>query len=229
MPKQRDLKRLARSRMKKTGESYAAARAELVKKGKLDFAERAGLSDEVVKAKTGRTWEEWVRLLDARGARSMVHRDIAEYLYQREGVPGWWAQTVTVGYERIRGLRDIGQRRSGEYEASKSKTVPVPLALLFRAFHDAGTRKRWLPEVKWTLRTSVPEKSLRVTWEDGTSVEAYFVGKGPGKSQVAIQHRKLENKAQAERAKAYWGERLEALASVLAPGTSARPLKAPSD
>jgi hypothetical protein len=217
MPIQRDLKRLTRSRMKKTGESYAAARAELIKKGKQDFAERAGMSDQVVKDKTGRTWEEWVRLLDGKGARSMAHRDIAEYLNEREGVPGWWAQMVTVGYERIRGLRDIGQRRSGEYEASKSKTVPVPLGELFRAFQDGRTRERWLPGVQWTVRTSVPEKSLRVTWADGTSVEAYFVAKGPGKSQVAIQHRKLKSKAEAEKKKTYWEERLGALAGVLAP------------
>ena len=145
----------------------------------------------------------------------MIHGDIAKYLYEEQGVPGWWAQTVTVGYERIRGLRDIGQRRSGEYEASKSKTLPVPLGKLFRAFTVARTRERWLPGVKWTVRTTVADKSIRVTWEDGTSVELYFVPKGPEKSQVAIQHRKLRTKAQAAEAKAYWGERLEGLAKLL--------------
>ena len=142
MPKNKDLKRLARSRMKKTGESYTAARAEIVKKGRMNFAERAGMSDRVVSAKTGRTWEEWVRLLDARGARSMIHRDIARYLNEEQGVAGWWAQTVTVGYERIRGLRDIGQRRSGEYEAGKSRTFRVPLSTLFRAFTVARSSGR---------------------------------------------------------------------------------------
>lgn len=215
MPKNKDLKRLTRSRMKKTGESYTAARAELVKKSKQDLAERAGISDRVVSAKTGRTWEEWVRLLDARGARSMIHGDIATYLNLEHGVPGWWAQTVTVGYERIRGLRDIGQRRSGEYEASKSKTLPLPLGELFRAFTVTRTRERWLPGVKWTVRTAIADKSIRVTWEDGTSVELYFAAKGPQKSQVSIQHRKLGTKAQAAKAKAYWGERLEGLAKLL--------------
>ncbi len=215
MPKSKDLKRLARSRMKKTGESYTAARAELIKKSKQDFAERAGMSDHVVSAKTGRTWEEWVRLLDARGARSMIHRDIAAYLNEEQDVPGWWAQTVTVGYERIRGLRDIGQRRSGEYEASKSKTLPVPLGKLFRAFTVSRTREKWLPGVKWTVRTAIAEKSMRLTWDDGTSVELYFAAKGPEKSQVAIQHRKLGTKLQVARAKAYWDERLQDLATVL--------------
>ena len=218
MPNDKDLKRLARSRMKKTGESYTAARAELVKKSQQGLAERAGMSDIVVSAKTGRTWEEWVRLLDARGARSMIHGDIAQYVHEEHGVPGWWAQTVTVGYERIRGLRDVGQRRSGEYEAGKSKTVPVALRRLFRAFTVARTREKWLPGVKWTVRTTVAGKSIRVTWEDATSVELYFVPKGAEKSQVAIQHRKLRTKAQAAKAKAYWGERLEELAKLLRNG-----------
>jgi uncharacterized protein YndB with AHSA1/START domain len=211
MPKNKDLKRLARSRMKKTGESYTAARAELIKKSKQDFAERAGMSDRVVKAKTGRSWEEWVRLLDTRGARSMVHRDIADCLYREHGVPGWWAQMVTVGYERIRGLRERGQRRDGGYEASKSRTFGVPLARLYRAFDDRGQRNRWLGDARPTVRKAMPNRSMRITWEDGTSVEAHFTAKGPNKSQVAIQHRKLATKAAATAMKAYWEARLGAL------------------
>ncbi len=214
--KSKDLKRLARSRMKKTGESYTAARAELIKKSKQDLSERAGMSDPVVRSKTGRTWEEWVRILDRRGARSMIHGDIARYLNEEQGVPGWWAQMVTVGYERIRGLRDIGQRRSGEYEANKSKTVPAPLPDLYRAFTVARTREKWLPGIDWKVRTSVPDKSIRVAWEDGTSVEFYFVAKGEKKSQLALQHRKLKSKAQAEKSKVFWGERLEGLAKLFA-------------
>ncbi len=214
--KNRDLKRLTRSRMKKTGESYTAARAELIKKSKQGLSERAGMSDPVVSAKTGRTWEEWVRILDARGARSMVHGDIARYLNEEQGVPGWWAQMVTVGYERIRGLREIGQRRSGEYEANKSKTVPVPLEKLFRAFTTSRTREKWLPGVDWKVRKAIPDKSLRVTWEDGTSVEFYFTAKDRAKSVVALQHRKLKSKTEAEKSKAYWGERLAGLAKLFA-------------
>ena len=212
----RDLKRLARSRMKKTGESYTAARAELIKKSNQDLSERAGMSDPVVSAKTGKTWEEWVRLLDARGARSMVHGDIVRYLNEELSVPGWWAQMVTVGYERIRGLREIGQRRSGEYAASKSKTVPVPVSKLYRAFTVARTREKWLPGVEWKVRTAVPEKSIRVTWDDGTSVEFYFVPKDREKSQIALEHRKLRSKAAAEKSKAFWRERLDGLAKLLA-------------
>ena len=60
MPRQKDLKRLVRSRMQKTGEAYTAARLQLLNKLP-DYAEKAGMSDDVVQQKTGRTWAEWVR------------------------------------------------------------------------------------------------------------------------------------------------------------------------
>ena len=57
-------------------------------------------------------------------------------------VPDWWTQMVTVGYERIKGLRARGQRRDGSYEATKSKVFAVPLGRLYRAFADKRTRSR---------------------------------------------------------------------------------------
>ena len=169
------------------------------------------MSDATIKEKTGCTWERWVWALDRVGAHEWSHRAIADYVHEKYKVPGWWTQAVTVGYERIKGLRAIGQRRGGGYEASKSKVFAAPIGRLYRAFHDARTRRRWLGGVKLTVRTAIPDKSMRVTWPDGTSVELYFVAKGPAKSQVAVQHRKLADKASADRMKAWWAERLGAL------------------
>ena len=221
MPRQKDLKRLVRSRMQKTGESYTASRSHLLKKANksrsdAELAELAGMSNDAVRAKTDRTWKEWVQVLDSAGAMSMAHRDIAMYVDKEHDIPGWWAQTVTVGYERIRGLREIGQRRGGGYEVNKSKTVPVPLAKLYRAFSTARTRSRWLPGVKLTVRKANAEKSMRITWEDGTPVDAHFYAKGDRKSQVTIQHRGLAKKSDAEKMKKYWSERLAALGEILA-------------
>src|SRR6266550_4044322 len=143
MPKQKDLKRIVRSRMEKTGESYTAARLQVIKKKDADFAGLAGMSDASVRKATGKTWAEWVRVLDDAGSASKPHRQIARFV-RMLGTPDWWSQTVTVGYERIRGLRDKGQRRGGGYEASKSRTFAVPVARLYAAFANARTRGRWL-------------------------------------------------------------------------------------
>lgn len=224
MPTQKDLKRLVRSRMKKTGESYTAARAQLLKKKpsthkKLpepaEYARLAGMSEDAVKAKTGCNWERWVNTLDRFGADKMPHCDVAQLVHDKFKIDGWWAQTVTVGYERIRGLREIGQRRDGAYEANKSKTVAVPIAKLYSAFSTKRTRDRWLADKDLKIRTSTREKSMHITWDDGTLVQVYFTKKGPAKSQVAIQHTRLPDKAAVTKMKEYWAERLGELAKQL--------------
>jgi uncharacterized protein YndB with AHSA1/START domain len=178
-----------------------------------DFAKVAGMSDETVKAKTGCTWERWVWALDQVKAYNWPHSEIAQYVHEKYKVPGWWTQTVTVGYERIRGLRARGQRRSGSWEASKSKTIDAGVGTVFKAFKQPKLRSAWLPDVEVVVRTSVPNKSLRLTWEDGTSVEVYLTSKARSKTQVAIQHTKLPNKEASDRMKGFWTWHLDALAS----------------
>ena len=220
MPMQKDLKRLVRARMKKTGESYTAARTQVLKKSgprPAEFGALAGMKDAAVRAKTGRTWREWVSELDAIEATKLPHREIARYVHDNYEISGWWAQTVTVGYERIRGLREITQRRGSTYDANKSKTFAVPVTKLYRGFSVKRTRDRWLPGVDLKIRTSTANKSMRITWPDGTSVHAYFTAKGGGKSQVAIQHVGLARKSDVAKAKEYWAERFKALQCILLP------------
>jgi uncharacterized protein YndB with AHSA1/START domain len=185
---------------------------------RVDYAKLAGRSDAVLKAKTGCTWERWVKALDHAQAYTWPHREIAKYVEEKYQVSAWWAQTVTVGYERIKGMRAIGQRRDGSFEVTKSRTFAVPLVRLYRAFHDAPTRARWLPGVDLTVRAATRGKSMRITWPDRTSVAVGFTTRGAAKSQVAVQHGKLADRAAATRMKQYWAERLDALKEVLAPG-----------
>lgn len=215
MPRNKDLKRLVRARMTKTGESYTSARAHIVPRTTPDYAALAGMTDDAVKAKTGRTWRGWVTALDKHGAARMAHRDIAVLVSREFGVGDWWTQTVTVGYERIKGLREHGQRRDGTYEASKSRTFSVPVATLFDAWADARVRRRWLPDDGVKVRTATAPKSMRLGLADGSIVAIGFYAKGAGKSSVAVQHTKLPDRRTAENLKTYWSERLDALGVVL--------------
>jgi hypothetical protein len=86
---------------------------------------------------------------------------------------------------------------------------------LYRAFADRATRARWLPGVEMKIRTAIRDKSMRVTWPDGTSVHVYFVAKAERKSQVAIQHVGLPDRRDVTARKEYWSGRLEALQAVL--------------
>jgi uncharacterized protein YndB with AHSA1/START domain len=230
MPSQKDFKRLVRARMRKTGEAYTTARAQLLAKPSrsrtakkavrstepaVDYGKLAGMSDAVVKEKTGCTWERWVHALDHYGAAEMPHREIVDLIHTKYKTDGWWSQMVTVGYERIRGLRARGQRRDGSYEATKSRTFNVPVDALHRAFADATLRKRWLAEPGVRVRTSTPPKSIRLGFVDGSIVAAGFTPKGSAKSVVALSHAKLPTREAADKVKRYWTERFAALADAL--------------
>jgi hypothetical protein len=222
----KDLKRLVRARMQKTGESYTASRARILarplekpapRKASLapDFAKAAGMSDEAVAKKTGKTWSQWVAELDRAGAAALAHKDIAKLLATEFGTPPWWSQTVTVGYERIRGKREHGQRCDGKYGVNKSKTFAVPIERLWQAF---GRCERWLGADHGKLRMSKATrlKYMRMKWEDGTPVNVNFWAKGAAKSQLQLQHDKLATRADAERLRAYWSARLADFAAFLA-------------
>lgn len=171
------------------------------------------LSDEAVRAATGKTWDEWFAELDGAGAAEMSHKEIVGYLSERYEISGWWEQSVAVAYEKARGLREKHQKADG-YSVSASKTVPVGVDELFRAWEDEELRARWLGE-PFAVRKATPSKSLRVTWNDGTHVNVYFYPKGGEKSQVAVEHGKLPDRESAERRKTFWKEALSRLESAL--------------
>jgi hypothetical protein len=217
MTENKDLKRIVRARMTKTGESYTAARAHIAKTPRpIEYAKLAGMSSAVIQEKTGCTWEKWVKSLDYHGAEKMSHRDIAKLVSEKYKVPSWWTQTVTVGYERIKELRARGQRRDGTFEAGKSRTFNVPVQTLYDAWADARMRKRWLDGAEIKIRTATSPKSMRITWSDGNIIAVGFYPKGPDKSSVAVQHPKLPDRATADSLKKYWSERLDDLGRVLA-------------
>jgi hypothetical protein len=217
MTRQKSFKRLVRARMEKTGERYTAARAALLaaEEPKATEAPALTMSDEAIRRRTGRGWEEWFDLLDEWGAVERPHPEIARWLREERGVDGWDAQSVTVSYERARGLRAVGERPEG-FSITASKTVEVPVDRLFDAFVDESLRERWLPDGRLRARTATKPKSARFDWGDGeTRVVVGFDAKGDEKSSVALEHARLADAGEAERMKVYWRDRVAALKEVL--------------
>lgn len=171
-----------------------------------------GMSSEAVERATGKGWEAWFAALDAAGGSEMAHKDIATLLHERNGVPAWWSQMVTVGYERARGKREVHQKSDG-FSASISRTFAAPMEAAFDAFATPSARGPWLdcPEERFTVTKATPSKSLRIACGDGTRVEVNLYAKGPGKCQAQVQHNKLKSAADVEKAKAFWAGALDRL------------------
>ena len=187
----------------------ASARAVADKALKL-----AGVGSQAVLKATGRAWDDWLKVLDRAGAKSMAHKDIATLLSRKFSVPGWWCQMVTVGYEQARGLREKHQTAQG-FRASVSKTVAVDVDDLYSAWSDGRQRSRWLPAAPIQVRRATENKSLRITWDGAEDVDVGFFAKGEGKSLVQVQHGKLANAGAVARCKKFWTAALARLKAQL--------------
>ena len=175
-----------------------------------------GVSDAAVQRATGRDWDEWFALLDAWNGTAHNHAEIARHVYETYGIDGWWAQNVTVGYERARGMRALHERPDG-FSGNASKTFPVPVERLFAAFVEQDERERWLEGVELRPRTSQPPRSARFDVLPGeTRLAVTFVARGPQKSSAQLQVERLAGSEEVARWKALWKEQLARLAAVLA-------------
>jgi hypothetical protein len=236
MPTQKLFKQRVRARMIKTGESYTAARRQLLRKaGEQTLPERdeatgsAGaadptpptellMSDEAMVRGSGRSHAEWFTLLDAWGATTLGHTEIAAWLRTEHGVDGWWTQSITVDYERARGMRGRHQQRDG-YTIDIRKTVGVEPAQALAAFTNVSMRRRWLPDAPMRQRPTRAALTARFDWSDPTSrVVVTVIPKGSDKATVTIAHERLPDAESAERLKSAWRQWLADLKSVVERG-----------
>lgn len=224
MTVQRSFKRLVRARMAKTGESYTAARAQLLAGAAAQAPtgeEIPGLvcPDERIRERTGRGWEEWFDLLDSWDATSMGHTEIARRVATELGIHplAWNAQAVTTSFERARGLREIGRRVGPDgFVATASRTIAAGADLVLSAFTDPSLRAGWLPDVQLSERTVTKPTRARFDVGDGaTRLLVTVDAKGEDRSTVTVEHSRLDGPEEREARKASWRAALTDLKTLL--------------
>ena len=213
MTTQESFKRRVRARMAKTGERYGAARRALI--GQVTPADSRGwvsqpeTSDEAVRAATGRGWDEWCALIDEQAVRDRGHTAIAAHV-RGLGVDAWWAQSVTVGYERIRGLRLPYQNHDGTFTANRSKTITVDAASLRTVLIDDIERNVLFPAFDAGLRSRPSSKNVRLSIGD-TTVEIALEPAAGGRTKITVAHSRLVNADDVTIWKQFWTDWIDSL------------------
>ena len=153
MTRQHSFKIRVRTRMARTGESYATARRQLLAKARGaedgaqpdrqdvssspgparstadDRAERGRRAVAAQRSKrigesTGKSAEEWFALLEQAGARSMTHNQIWRWLADSGAMEAGMArEEVVIAYEQHIGRREMGQSCDGDYRAAVTRTL----------------------------------------------------------------------------------------------------------
>jgi hypothetical protein len=174
------------------------------------------VTGDAVKASTGKTWDEWCKILDKAGARMMDHKEIALLLQEQHGLTHWWSQMVAVGYENERGIRqgERGAPCGSRHEVTVSKDVMASRAAVWAAWQDPTALARWLPDAKFDISKTVPLKLLHLDWPGETRV-AVRLYERRGKTRVVVSHAKVPE-SDADRLKEYWSAALDRLKAILA-------------
>ena len=239
MTRARALKQVIRARAAKTGERYTTARRHVLRElntpRKRSTAvappaapTKGGLSDAKAREKTGHGLDHWFGVLDRFGGVEKGHTASARHLYDAHSVPGWYAQGITVAYERARGVRVANQRCDGEYEVSVSKVIAAKPTDVIKAMTDARLRKRWTTEVDADLAKGLaagladPTSKgvvvrpdglgrFRYKW-GGTIVQLYFTPRTGDKVTLVVTNSKLADAAMVESRRALWRAAADAIA-----------------
>lgn len=175
------------------------------------------VSDERIRENTGRGWGDWVAVIDAGPGREASHATIAAWLVEEYGVDGWWAQGVTVGYERLTGRRLPGQMQDGTFSVSRSKTLDLDGEEFRERLNDDAARAALLPGLSSAPRSKPTTKAPKFSLSDAETGEElgvlqFRLEPASAGAKLVVTHEKLPGPRAAECWKQHWGDWLESLA-----------------
>jgi uncharacterized protein YndB with AHSA1/START domain len=189
-----------------------------------------GIRPQSVLEKTGKPLEYWFEVLERFGCRSRGHRESALHLYNEHGVSAWWSQTLTVEYERVNGIRVVGQQSRG-FGTNHRRTLTAPLHRVWQCLTDPGHISGWFGEIHsgeispgsevrfrdatlWTVRIVEPEVRIRLFWTEDTGrsvVQFSLHPRSDGRTVIEVSHEQIPTHESQKALKARWAAALSTL------------------
>jgi hypothetical protein len=173
------------------------------------------ISDAALIKATGKDWPHWKKVLKAMKAGALSHKEIALKLSSEHGVPGWWAQGITVRFEQEIGRREPGQSSSGKYNVGISATIDGSMDEALVIWTEAVKNRKKFDGVSITgpASTSATPKwrYWKIKLEDGTRINVTITNKPGGKALLNVQHENLPEREGIERWRAFWKKFLKTI------------------
>ncbi|TFC04762.1 hypothetical protein E3O42_04485 [Cryobacterium adonitolivorans] len=172
-------------------------------------------TDDAILENTGHAWEEWADLIDAGPGRQAGHTAIAAWVHAEHAMDGWWAQGVTVGYERITGLRLPGQMPDGSFRVSRTRVLAIDRDVMRVLLLDEGARADLFPGFDLLLRSKPASKALRFTLaRNGEALGSILFSTDllpDGRLRLSVTHEKVASFDEGEQWKLFWADWLAAV------------------
>lgn len=193
------------------------------------------VSNEAVRRATGRDWSGWEQLLDSEGADQLSHKEIVALLRDGDHVESeWWMQMVTVGYEKMKGLRVLGQTKDTGFQVGVSRTIPMSREVAWRWIYSPEGMETWLGEggsfplkkgQQYRLADEstgevrvVSERHIRITfhpesWPRPSTIQVRVEPKGE-KTVVSFHEEHLPDESAREERRAHFKAALDVMAGL---------------
>jgi Activator of Hsp90 ATPase homolog 1-like protein len=173
------------------------------------------VGDNTVKAETGKTWHEWFEILSSGSARNLRHKEMATFLGKRYCLNDYWCQMITNAFEQYAERHGQYQQPEG-HEISVSKIFPFEVKILYECWFSVEERDHWLQESGFKVTTLTRNRSIRAQWDDAkSSLSVDFYPTGKDRTQIVVQHSRLDSLEAAEKMQTFWRNRLSRLNELL--------------
>lgn len=192
------------------------------------FEKLANISTESIKKNTGKTWDQWVEILNKAGAKIWTYQETTAYLGRKHKVSVWWRQWVSNGYQVAVGNRIQGRTLKGDYSIIVTRTIHKDHKKIWKLLVSDQGLAVWLRpmskfrlQVKHTfetdagvygeIRTMLAHRRVRFTWQEAdwdksTTVQMFLSPRKNGSTILAFQHEKLRDGRLREPLRQYWSQ-----------------------
>ncbi len=208
-------------------------------------AKYMGVGDEAVQAATGRGWEQWFELLDDAGALQWSHKQMVAFLVQQGLDKPWWQQMVSSTYERVRGLKQVGETADAGFQVGVQRSLPIGAEALWELLLspqglgiwlgarelpcERGQRYQAEDGTVGQVRTFKPVQRLRLTWqppylERHTTLQLTLSCPRNTRTRTTLRfhHERLLDREQRELMRTRWRAVLDKLAAVVREGPASK-------
>jgi uncharacterized protein YndB with AHSA1/START domain len=186
----------------------------------------SSMNKEAIKKGTGKAPDEWFGWIEKAGLKDRPHKEIADYVYDKGGVSYWWAQEITVEFEKHIGRRIVGQTEDGLFQIGVSKTIAAPapevwewlqsaeaLALITDSAEsgagaletlDCSGGKVIAKTTTFKAGSHVRLRWRKNDWPSYSILQIRVTPKGDGKTVLAFHQEKLPSESARARMREYW-------------------------
>lgn len=190
------------------------------------------IRNETYKQKTGKSLSAWIEELDKHQAVDWTHKQVVAYLVDQHHLDDWWAQTITVAYEKHHGKRILGETQDAGFEVGAQRTFPIDATELWELLMSPEGTELWLGErvdipldknrtfsaagylyeIR-SLKDGVKLRLRKTVVDESSSTIQFYVTAKKDKATLLIHHEKLQDAPQRTAMKAHWHHVLEVLQS----------------